>query len=242
MDSVEDSRDTPAPERSAPEHSAPADLAQLMMAARANTVGAMERLLETAQTGELPTQLPTGTGYLLFVCAGEECAVPLSALREVLPSVPRAVYLPFSPEWMLGIFPLRNEMLGLVDPVPLLTRRDTPSSGETSVSRSMPESWPLRDGAGMAAGRTPATALVVGSADRCLAWAVESVGDIAMVQDAELLEVDASDLPNLPFERRYVAHRYTPVGSATPIFVLDAEALLTDLLDALEKGSEGHDA
>lgn len=227
----------------AAERRAPADLAQLMAAARASTVDAMERLLETAQTGELSHQLPAGTGYLRFVCAGRECAVPLLALREVLPAVPQTVYLPFSPDWMLGIFPLRNEMLGLVDPVPFLTRHDaSPAFSEASAPHRVPENAPPgRSGDGVANRRASATALVVGSEDRCLAWAVESVGDIALVQDGELHYIGEQTTRILPFARRYVTGVYTPRESNAQVLVLAAETLLTDLLDALEAGSEGHD-
>jgi chemotaxis signal transduction protein len=225
------------------ERRAPADLAQLMAAARASTVDAMERLLETAQTGELSHQLPAGTGYLRFVCAGRECAVPLLALREVLPAVPQTVYLPFSPDWMLGIFPLRNEMLGLVDPVPYLTRHDAaPAPSEAPAPQHAPESVPSgRSRDGVANHRAPATALVVGSEDRCLAWAVESVGDIALVQDDELHRVGEQVPRIVPFARRYVAGMYTPRESNSLVVVLAAETLLTDLLDALEAGSEEQD-
>lgn len=241
MDTVDDRMDANATERPAN-----ADLAQLMAAARANTAGAMERLLESAQTGELPAQLPVDTGYLLFICAGRECAVPLSTLREVLPAVPRAVYLPFTPVWMLGIFPLRNEMIGLVDPVPVLTRREPASTAAgASASPFIPEDAPLRRSSSGRLGRAPATALIVGSEDRCLAWAVDSVGEIALVQDGELHDLDDLDehiSRDLPFERRYVKGVYTPQATGFRILVLDAETLLTDQLEALEQGSEGHDA
>jgi chemotaxis signal transduction protein len=58
---------------------------------------------------------------LLFVCAGVPCAAPLAELREALPTLPRTTPLPFSPPWLLGLFPLRTEIIGLVDPVPMLT-------------------------------------------------------------------------------------------------------------------------
>ena len=237
MDTADDKTAVPAA------RSDPADLARLMVAARANTVDAMERLLETAQSGEQPKPLPTGMGYLLFVCAGRECAVPLSVLREVLPAVPRAVYLPFSPEWMLGIFPLRNEMVGLVDPVPVLTHRESSASSDVLEVATSPlaldSSSHGRSGA-FAPERAPATALIVGSEERCLAWAVESVGDIALVQDDELHEPDESLLRGVPFARRYVAGMYTPHSAPAHAVVLDAEALLADLLGALDAGGEGH--
>lgn len=236
MDSAGDNKAATAAERAAS-----ADLAQLMAEARTNTMDAMERLLETGQAGELPEPLPAGMGYLLFVCAGRQCAVPLSALREVLPAVPRAVYLPFSPDWMLGIFPLRNEMVGLVDPVPLLTRRETASEGsEANASQTSPHTSLRRQSAVFTPGGAPATALIVGREDRCLAWAVESVGDIALVQDDELREPDERLLQSVPFTRRYVTGMYTPNGSQAHVVVLDAEALLADLFDALDAGGEGH--
>jgi len=222
------------------ERSAPTDLAQLMTAARASTVDAMERLLATAQTGEQSGQFPSGTGYLRFMCAGRQCAVPLSALREVLPAVPRTVYLPFSPGWLLGIFPLRNEMVGLVDPAAFLCRRDG-SSDPTQASESHPiaDSLPSYEAGGILPNRAPATALIVGNEGRSLAWAVESVGEIALVQHGELRDLSEHILSSLPFERRYVTHVYGPDESNTHILVLDAKKVLADQLDALEAGSEG---
>ncbi|MGH2517727.1 MAG: chemotaxis protein CheW [Ktedonobacterales bacterium] len=235
MDIADDNREARAG------RAATTDLAQLMAAARASTVDAMERLLDSATTGELPTQLPAGTGYLLFVCAGRECAVPLSALREVLPAVPRTVYLPFSPEWMVGIFPLRNEMIGLVDPVPLLMRTDTPTQASRESAPDLGSfGSPLLRSSDMVADGAPGTALVVGNEDRCLAWAVDSIGDIALVQDAELRDLDGNALRGLPFARRYVTQLYSPHDAPGDTFVLNAEALLADLLDALAEEDEGH--
>lgn len=214
-----------------PAGSASVDLTQLMATARSNTVSALERLLETTETGELPHQIPAGTGFLMFVCGGRDCAVALSSLREVLPAVPRTVYLPFSPEWMVGIFPLRNEMLGLVDPVPLLTRNLHTADSENANA-------PVPIGS-ISPDRAPATALIVGSEDRCLAWAVDSVGDIALAKDDELHELDELTLSDLPFRRHYVMKLYTPGGSTTSAFVIHAEALLTDLLEALELEEKG---
>lgn len=244
MDTADDNMAARAAERAAS-----GDLARLMAATRANTVDAMERLLETAQTGELPAPFPAGMGYLLFVCAGRACAVRLSSLREVLPAMPRTVYLPFSPEWMLGVFPLRNEMVGLVDPVPLLCRHDTSPDVSEVMTAPLTLDSSSRDRPGaLSPERAPATALIVGSEDRCLAWAVESVGDIALVQDDELRTPGEPLLRDLPFARRYVAGMYTPHANTAHtahtdtahVVVLDAEALLADLLEALDAGGMGH--
>lgn len=96
-------------------------------------------------------------GYLLFRCAGVDCAVPLAALREVLPRCPSALPLPHSPEWLLGVFALRAELVGLADPAPLLF-----DAAHDSL-----------------APRTHGAALLAGSDERVLAWAVESIGATA---------------------------------------------------------------
>lgn len=218
------------------------DLAQLLTAARANTVDAMERLLVSAQSGDPPQQAPSGTEHLLFTCAGTECAVPLSSLREVLPTVPRTVHLPFAPEWMLGIFPLRNEMVGLVDPVPLLTSQDPTYDGLTTDDRDTPQTGAHIHCPALASSGAPAMALVVGSVDRCLAWAVESVGAIALAQDDAMHGLSDEVLRELPFARRYVVGMYEPRDTSVHALVLNAEKMLSDLLDALDMGSEGHRA
>lgn len=226
------------------ESAADNDLAQRLALARASTVDAMERLLRTAQDGEVSQQAPSGTGYLLFRCAGVECAVPLSVLREVLPAVPQAIYLPFSPEWMLGIFPLRNEMVGLVDPLPVLSRRgmsyerpdprDFAHQSDDGISSTL-----ARDAAGILPGHVSTTAIVVGSGERCLAWVVEAVGDIALVQDGELHSLAEHTPHDLPIAPRYILGYYASRETRAHAVILDAEALLTDLLEALADGNGG---
>lgn len=224
------------------------DLAQRLAAARAGTVDAMERLLAAAQTGEPSPQMPSGTGHLLVRCMGIECALPLSALREVLPIVPQAIYLPFSPEWMLGIFPLRNEMVGLVDPAPLLASRDVAHERLAAASFDLQRDTspsPAPSGGHHTAGILPgngnrsAMAVVVGSGERCLSWVVEAVGDIALAQDGELHSLAGYALQDVPIARRYISRVYVPRETGAQIVVLDAEAVLTDLLKALEDGKEG---
>lgn len=244
MGAASDDRDATIAESAANE-----DLAHRLATARASTVDAMERLLMAAQTGESLQQLPSGTGYLLVRCMGVQCALPLSALREVLPAVPHAIHLPFSPEWMLGIFPLRNEMVGLVDPALLLKRRDMahegPATTDFAPQHEAPSSLSLsaaHHSAGMWPDTRSATAVVVGNGERCLAWIVEAVGDIALAHEGELRSLAGHISHDLPVAHRYIASIYVPRETSAQIVVLDAEALLTDLLQALEDGNEGRHA
>lgn len=101
----------------------------------------MAAFLRQGQPGALlPSALPAegqeraGTEHLLFVCAGVPCAAPLAELREALPTMPQTIPLPFSPPWLLGLFPLRTEIIGLVDPTPLLL-------GQLTTRGSRPDLW-----------------------------------------------------------------------------------------------------
>lgn len=104
--------------------------------------GAMAEFIHQTQPGQGLTleQAPeeqerVGAEHLLFVCAGVPCAAPLAELREALPTMPHTTQLPFSPPWLLGLFPLRTEIIGLVDPVPLLT-----GAGRAGVA-ARPDHW-----------------------------------------------------------------------------------------------------
>src|SRR5260370_6355396 len=120
--------------------------------------------------------MASGTEHLLFVCADIRCALPLMALREVLPSVPHVVPLPFSPDWMLGIFPLRSEMMGIADPAPLLFGHADDAVRAAHLSPPAPHGEngsPLRPGPP----RTPV--LVIGTEARALALAVCALRGLA---------------------------------------------------------------
>lgn len=211
----------------------PEELAQLLAAARSDVPGSLEHLLRRVETAHDALERVSGVEYLLFVCADIACAVPLAMLREVLPSVPKTVPLPFSPDWMLGIFPLRSEMLGLVDPAPLLLGSvdgAISSSFIPSVERTGQRASPFGPGL------SSRPALVVGDETRSLAWAVSGVGDIAVVQEADLLTPgDVASRVTLPFDERYVSGLYIPGDDAGRYVVLQADRLLDDLLAALEE-------
>lgn len=218
------------------ESSAPDDLAQRLHEARGTTAELMERLLASAQSSGITVETRPGTEMLLFWCRGVPCALPLTALREVLPEPPKAVYLPSSPAWMLGIFPLRNELVGLVDPAPLLFGPNAPAAEAVGWSGA---AAPAASLAGLPGARPPAAALIVGAEDRCLAWMVDMVGEIANAQDEEISPGSETSSAAGAIAPRYVAGLYRDAAAERECVVLRAEALLDDLLAALEEGGAG---
>jgi len=264
--------------------------------------GAMAEFIRQAQPGQgltlgqpAESQERAGIEHLLFVCAGVPCAAPLAELREALPTMPRTTQLPFSPPWLLGLFPLRTEIIGLVDPTPLLTgagrtannarpdpwnatrswAADAQSALAAVGAQAEPWRWGAAAGVGATAGGalgadvfgisgprggaqgtlfTPGgvptaltRAILVGDGARSLALVVDALGAIARVQDGEIVGAAASGASStpapLPFDARYVAGVYTPVGGGRHFVVLQMTTLLDDLLDALEQPEEGrHDA
>lgn len=196
-------------------------------AGSSSSAEAATSVVDTAALADAGTSLsgtarPAPVDYLLFACAGVACAVRLSALREVLPSCPPAVRLPESPEWLLGVFALRAELFGLVDPAPLLL-----------------------PGAGATRALDPAGALLVGTGERTLAWLVTEVGAIATARDDEVLSPGEPGEANgagatPPIARPYLAGWLVASGSGRRHAVIEAEALLNDLLRALERRAGAH--
>jgi chemotaxis signal transduction protein len=179
------------------------------MSGRAITIAAMERLVARIAEGGDPAAGRLGSEYLLFTCGQTPCAVPLVCLREVLPALPSPVPLPFSPPWFLGVFPLRLDVLGLVDPTPLLLGMHAPPPQIAST----------------------ATAIVAGD-ETLLALAVASVGDIALIQPEEIKERHADDVPGVV--ATYSLGRCTPQAGGTYELV-DMPRLIDDLVHALRE-------
>jgi chemotaxis signal transduction protein len=179
------------------------------MSGRAITIAAMERLVTRIAEGGDPAAGRSGSEYLLFTCGQTSCAVPLACLREVLPALPSPVPLPFSPPWLLGVFPLRLDVLGLVDPTPMLLGAHAPAPQIGST----------------------ATAIVAGD-DTLLALAVSSVGDIALIQPEEISARRADDAPGVV--ATYSLGRCTPQNGGTYELV-DMPRLIDDLVYALRE-------
>ncbi len=221
----------------------PPPLAQLLTVTRANTAGVMERLMLQAQTGETPFEELTGIEYLLFTCGGVECGVPLAALREVLPALPQVAPLPASPEWMMGVFALRAEMIALVDPAPVLldhaaayaTPRPSPASHTAPVASTLPQ-----DRSQASSIHRPRSALIVGTGERCLAWAISLVGDLVRLEDHEILPHTHEATADAPRVReRYILGDYIVPENGRRYTLLNAELVLDDVLHELEEDPDG---
>jgi chemotaxis signal transduction protein len=232
------------PHQDEPNHGSPSsgtpqlDLSQLLALARARTIDEQSAALEQAHRGVYPVAPPAGEPYLLFTCADVPCAAPLTQFREVLPTLPTTVALPFSPQWVLGFFALHTDLVGLVDPTPFLFadpemagisrarirngRVIVPGSAALSSDaqrQDVPESGP--------------TALVVGTGERTLALAVSGVGDIAYVAKDEFQMGNiAATSARTPVER-FRAGAFVLQESHAAFQVLKVDALLDTLLDAL---------
>lgn len=199
----------------------PAGLTELLAAARDTAPEAMARLLQAA--GDAPASTARGVEYLLFACANVPCALPLTALREVMRATPETIPLPHSPPWMRGLFPLRTEVLALVDPAPMLLGRQHLPAVDTPARPS--------------GAHDTAMALIVGSGARSLAWLVDSVGAIAAIEATDVRAASGADLP--PRER-YVTGLYADARTGARYALLDAERLLDDLLGAIAEGGRDH--
>lgn len=211
------------------------DLARVLEATRE---GAQEALAHILLEGDPPPRreqqpvlrsAPLGQEYLMFTCGSMRCAAPLTTLREVLPGLPPFVRLPFSPPWMLGIFALRSEMLGLVDPLPMLLGDRPTNAGAFRL-----------DDTACTSGLSPetTTALVLGEGERSLALAISGIGEIFTLNE---------DTPPSPSERRepggealslikpeYLLGLHAPSAHTAPCALLHTTRLLDDLLQALE--------
>lgn len=205
------------------------------------------RLVHLAEASAVERQL------LPFSCGAFRCAASLPELRGGPAILPPIAPLPFSPPWLLGAFPLRDasEILGLVDPLPILTGDATATGGpwiapdparQRSARRVAPSAFGaptgqehLADGGVLAGAPRPLCVLILGSGDRSLALAVDAIHDLVTPQPQELLAIsDISDEAPLPFRRRYLSAIYTPAGGES-CFVLHIPRLLGDLLRALDQ-------
>ncbi len=241
--SDDSARTTPA----TPQAGEPLDLAQLLALARTRTFDGQRTAPERAQHSNEDGAAPMGDPYLRFTCADVACAAPLTLFREVLPTLPTTVALPFSPPWVLGLFALHTELIGLVDPAPHLFEspglqglsRARAHNGQVIVpgSRKAPgENWRLAE-----PGSGP-TALIIGAGERMLALAVSGVGDLRYVQPEEIHPFDATahaQPSRIPAGRFSLGMLAQPDGQAVA-HIIKIDALLDSLLNALASVEETH--
>lgn len=166
---------------------------------------------------------PVGDEHLLFWINDTPFVAPLNVLREALPVVPPHIALPFSPPWLWGIFPLRTELVALVDPWPTLTAgplvaREAPS-GPASLQSPHAEAT---------------KALIVGEGEQMLGLLVGRVGDICLLEPGDEREALAA---SPPIAARYIAGAYAVAGVDGAVFALDVAALTDDIFEALKERS-----
>jgi chemotaxis signal transduction protein len=129
------------------------------------------------------------------------------------------VALPFSPPWLLGVFAHRTELLGLVDPAPLLL-------GAARGAVRDPSAPP------------PAATLIVGHDDQMLGLAVEALGEIVLIRPDEIAATSGEPMDETSVAPPYLRGYYQPPAAddAVAYAVVDLEPFVATLLDALREG------
>src|SRR5215469_1076612 len=88
---------------------------------RKTSRGALPAYRVSRADANIEIRPPHLNGKLLFWIGETLYASPLQTLREALPHIPAFTLLPFSPPWLLGVFPLRTDLVTLLDPQPFLS-------------------------------------------------------------------------------------------------------------------------
>lgn len=187
-----------------------------------------QRNAMTPQPTDTPAEL-TGQQYLLFWLGAWPCLVRLAELREALPAVPRHVALPFSPRWLWGIFPLRTDIVALIDPLPMLTLGPEAARHASDTSLA-----PLASTAGFGLAEPP-RALVVGEDEHQLALLVDRIGDIYVIRDDDRRPLSLPAEPGAAPLPQYVAEAYAVPGLDGEALALRVSKLVEDALSALEE-------
>lgn len=220
-----------------PQHLTP-ELLHLLAAARVGEPAALEHLMAQVAEGLPSLDVPRGTDLLLLLSGSVPCAAPLASLREIIPHLPTYAMLPSSPAWLLGVFPLRTEMLGLVDPAPQLL-------GIAASENYVPIVAARHQPATMLFPSPPAGPLglsmtiVAGEGTRQLGLAVSAVGDLVRADDTEIAADGQALLQaTSPIHERYITGIYTPRQTQDHYTILHIERLLDDLLAALDRSEE----
>lgn len=201
-------------------------------ASRATQEQSLLQALARAEAGlTLEPDAAEGEEHLLFWLGASPYLVRLTELREVLPSVPPHVALPFSPQWLLGIFPMRTTLVALVDPAPTLLS-DADAAQRLAMLDAQRATPPHRIGQV----ESP-RALVVGEGDDLLALLVDHIGDICLLRAEDQMDAQqhgaASGIPGAAQE--YVAGVYSIAGLKRAAQALRMGPLCADIFAALEE-------
>lgn len=223
---------------SAQDTGAAALAAPLSPAQAATQEQALLQALERAEAGQtLAPDLAGGEEYLLFWLGETPYLVRLADLREVLPSLPPHIALPFSPQWLWGLFPLRAELVALVDPTPILLHGPAAAQHMTRATSASQPAVP----ASALGGPTTPRALVVGEGDHLLALVADRIGEIYLLgpdaaegvgDDGQARPTAANIAGALP---AYVAGAYPIAGLNRPALALRIAQVCDDIFAAIEE-------
>lgn len=196
-----------------------------------DATSALDAVTQTsaAITTQSVDSAPEGQEHLLFWVGEWPYLVRLAELREALPSVPRHAALPFSPRWLWGIFPLRTDLVALVDPIPVLFYGP-------DAARAMDVTHATRPATTSDFGSPEAPrALVVGEGDHLLALLADRIGDICVVAEADQRLPDLTSPSGESPLPRYVAGAYAMAGLERDALALRVALLADDIFAALEE-------
>ena len=156
-------------------------------------------------------------GRLRFWMDGHQYSAELSTLREALPALPPATPLPFSPRWLLGICPLRTDLIALVDLWAYL--RDVQASPAPAQVEA----------------REIEQALLIGEAGHLIAFSIDRIGEIS--NEGEPL-AGANRATGEIAPARYVERVYPPDHpGGEPIIALHLARVYADVVARLEEWS-----
>ncbi len=192
------------------------------------------RALERAEAGQTLAKDPAeGEEHLLCWLGETPYLVRLADLREVLSSLPAHVALPFSPHWLWGVFPLRADLVALVDPSPTLLHGPEAARRMIHAANASP-----RKTQASAVGRPEMPrALVVGEGDHLLALVADRIGDIYPLRPEDAGDADDHARPataahTLP---AYVGGAYRIAGLERLALALRIAQVCDDIFAALQE-------
>lgn len=156
---------------------------------------------------------------LVFTIDGSPYSASLASLREALSEIPATVALPFSPGWLIGLFPLRTDLVALVDARQVLAHGFDVEPQDPPVSALSGKQ-----------------ALIIGDTGRLIAIVVERIGDI-VVGSGAVGSGAAGECARRGIRTRYVEDGLAAgeTASENVALPLNLDMLVHDVLEELEE-------
>jgi len=199
-----------------------------------------------------PATPDVASANLALVCSDFTCAVPLTAVREVLAGIPAASPLPDSPAWLLGVMQWRGEVIALIDPLPILSGNAAAHGGPWrqvgASEHGGPAAWRPIAGLGRGAGQgtdpgglsESGAVIVLGDSARCIALAVDAVHAVDALRSSAADPATGQKQAAQALPCYTAGMTVTSGGRSYP--VLQSGALLADVVAALtEDGGSADD-